>query len=107
MATKITPEHLEAVIGKIDGDLRQRFAEAVEAAESDECVTSLTYRVKVDAAKPKRENERTKEAKKKKPIVTLERVYEPPPVKEKDELLTMSVAELPLLEGVEGGQPVA
>jgi len=100
MSAKITAEHLEAVIGKIDGDLRQRFAEAVTAAEREECVTSLTYRVKIDAAKPKRENERTKEATKKKPIVMLERVNEPPPVKEKNELLVMSIGELPLLDGV-------
>lgn len=89
MSAKITNEHLELVIGKIDGDLRGKFAEAVAAAEGDECVTSLTYRVQIDAAKQK------------KPIVTVERTYKPAPVNEKEELLTLSVAELPLLDGGE------
>ena len=107
MPANNTDEHLELVIGKIDEDLRAKFAEAVEAAEGDECVTSLMYRVQIDAAKPKRENKQSKEPAKKKPIVTVERTYKPAPVNEKEELLTLSVAELPLLNGAEEEAPGA
>ena len=100
MSANITEEHIEFIIAKIDEDLRRKFKEAVEAAEGDECVTSLTYRVQIDAAKPKRENVTSKEPKQKKPVVTVERTYKPAPVNEKEELLTLSVAELPLLDGV-------
>ncbi len=99
--TKVRAEHIDFVIEKIAEDVRARLETAVNDAEAEECITSLTYKVKVDAAKPKRETERTKESKKKKPMILVERVYEPPPVKEKDELLNMSVAELPLLNGEE------
>jgi hypothetical protein len=91
--------HTDIIIGKIIDDIRDRLARAVEDAVGEECVTSLKYIIKVDAAPPKRENETAKEAKTKKPIVTVERTYSPPPVKEKDELLVLSVAELPLLDG--------
>ena len=98
MPAQIKAEHIDFVKDKVSADLREKLPEAVAAAEEEECVTYLTYKVKVDAAKPKRENERTKEAQKKKPLITVERVYEPPPVKEKNELLTMSIVELPLLD---------
>ena|GEM_PF-3039999 len=107
MTAKITEEHISFILERIGEDVHAKFAEAVESAEGDECITSLTYKVQIDAAKPKRENKTSKEPKQKKPVVTVERTYKPAPVNEKEELLTLSVAELPLLEGVEGGQPVA
>ena len=106
MPAKITEEHIDLILGKIEDDLRAKFREAVESAVGDECVTSLTYKVEIDAAKPKRENKASKEPKQKKPVGTVERKYKPAPVNEKDELLTLSVAELPLLDGA-GSEPAA
>ena len=88
MSAHVTEEHLDLILGKIDEDLRAKFSEAVESAEGDECITSLTYKVEIDAAKPKRDGKTSKEPKQKKPVVTLERRYKPAPVNEKDELLT-------------------
>jgi len=104
MSAKITNEHIEFIMEKINEDLHAKFAEAVGSAEEGECVTSLTYKVQVDAAPPKRENATSKEPIQKKPLVTVERKYKPAPVNEKDELLTLSLAELPLLDSLEGSE---
>jgi len=90
--------HTDTVVHKVEADIREHLERAVADAIGDTCVTSLIYKIKIDAAPPKRENEKTKKATQRKPIVSIERIYEPPPVKEKDELLVLSVAELPLYD---------